>query len=60
MHPESLREATKAAAEAGEPKQLTRLSPGEKRNRKRMATVVSVYEVEPHPRSAEQVSMANC
>jgi hypothetical protein len=55
MHPESLREATKAAAEAGERKQLTRQSPGEKRNRKRMATVVSVYEVEPHPRSAEQV-----
>jgi hypothetical protein len=55
MHPESLREATKAAAEAAEPKQLTRLSPGEKRHRKRMATVVSVYEVEPHPRRAEQV-----
>jgi hypothetical protein len=55
MHPESLREATQAAAEAAEPKQRTRLSPGEKRHRKRMATVVSVYEVEPHPRRAEQV-----
>jgi hypothetical protein len=55
MHPQSLREATKAAAEAAEPKQRTRLSPGEKRHRKRMATVVSVYEVEPHPRCAEQV-----
>lgn len=55
MHPESLREATKAAAEAAEPKQRTRLRPGEKRHRKRMATVVSVYEVEPHPRCAEQV-----
>jgi hypothetical protein len=55
MHPESLREATKAAAQAAKPKQETRLSPGEKRHRKRMATVLSVYEVEPHPRTAEQV-----
>ena len=55
MHPESLREATQAAAQAAEPKQETRLSPGEKRHRKRMATVLSVYEVEPHPRTAEQV-----
>lgn len=55
MHPESLREATQAAAEVAEPKQLTRLSPGEKRHRKRMATVLSVYEIEPRPRSAEQV-----
>jgi hypothetical protein len=55
MHPDSLRDATKAAAQVAEHKQLTRLSPGEKRNRKRMATVVSVYEVDPHPRCAEQV-----
>jgi hypothetical protein len=55
MHPEGLREATKAAARVAEPKQETRLSPGEKRHRKRMATVLSVYEVEPHLRTAEQV-----
>lgn len=55
MHPDSLRDATKAAAQAAEHKPLTRLNPGEKRNRKRMATVVSVYEVAPYPRSAEQV-----
>jgi hypothetical protein len=55
MHPESLREATQAAAQAAEPKQETRLSPGEKRHRKRMATVLSVYEIEPHLRTAEQV-----
>lgn len=55
MHPESLREATKAAAQAAESKQETRLSPGEKRHRKRMATVLSVYEAEPHFRTAEQV-----
>ena len=55
MHPKSLRPATQAAAKAAEPSQLTRLSPGEKRNRKRMATVVSVYEVDPYPRSPEQI-----
>ena len=38
-----------------EPKQETRLSPDEKRHRKRMATVLSVYEVEPHFRTAEHV-----
>jgi len=51
MHPNSLREAM----ERGEHKQHTRLSPGEKRNRKRMATVVSVYEVDPYPRTPEQI-----
>jgi hypothetical protein len=55
MHPDSLREATKAAAQAAVPKQETRLSPGEKRHRKRMATVLSVYEVEAQVRTAEQV-----
>jgi hypothetical protein len=51
MHPNGLREATRRAMERAEPKQHTRLSPGEKRNRKRMATVVSVYEVAPYPRT---------
>jgi hypothetical protein len=55
MHPEGLRAATRAAAQAAEHKQLTRLSPGEKSHRKRMATVVSVYEVERYPRSVEQI-----
>jgi len=55
MHPDSLREATRKAMEREEHKQHTRLSPGEKRNRKRMATVVSVYEVDPFPRTAEQI-----
>lgn len=36
-------------------KQHTRLSPGEKRHRKRMATVASVDEVEPYPRAPEQI-----
>ena len=52
MHPNSLREATRRAMEREEHKQHTRLSPGEKKNRKRMATVASVYEVDPYPRTA--------
>jgi hypothetical protein len=55
MHPDGLREATRKAAQQQAHKQQTRLSPGEKKNRKRMATVVSVYEVDPYPRSAEQI-----
>jgi hypothetical protein len=55
MHPGGLREATRKAAEQYSHKQHTRLSPGEKKNRKRMATVVSVYEVDPYPRTAEQI-----
>ena len=59
MHPNSLREATRRALEREEHKQHTRLSPGEKKNRKRMATVVSVYEVDPYPRTAEQILNPN-
>ena len=55
MHPDGLREATRKAAEQQGHKQQTRLSPGEKKNRKRMATVVSVYEVDPYPRTPEQI-----
>ncbi len=53
MPPDGLREATRKAAEQQEHKQQTRLSPGEKKNRKRMATVVSVYEIDPYPRTPE-------
>jgi hypothetical protein len=55
MRPNGLREATRRALEREVHKQHTRLSPGEKKNRKRMATVVSVYEVDPYPRTAEQI-----
>jgi len=55
MHPKGLREATRRALEREEHKQHTRLSPGEKKNRKRMATVVSVYELAPYPRTPEQI-----
>jgi hypothetical protein len=55
MHPGGLREATRKAAEHQEHQQQTRLSPGEKKNRKRMATGVSVYEIERYPRTPEQI-----
>jgi len=53
MHPKGLRAATRRAMEREEHKQHTRLRSGEKKNRKRMATVVSVYEVDPYPRTAK-------
>jgi len=55
MHPEGLRESTRAASQRAERKQRTRLSPGEKGHRKRMATVVSVYDIERYPRTAQQI-----
>jgi hypothetical protein len=57
MHPADLREATaKAAQKAQESKsRRTRLSPGQKRQRKRMATVASVYHVPRYQRQAEDI-----
>jgi hypothetical protein len=52
---QDLREATRKKAEATTHKLKARLSKGEKRNRKRMATVASVYEVAPHLRTAGQI-----
>ncbi len=52
---QDLREATRKKAEATTHKHKARLSKGEKRNRKRMTTVASVYEVAPHLRTAEQI-----
>jgi hypothetical protein len=43
---EDPREATKRAAERENRKLKTRLSQGEKRDRKRMATVPTVYSIE--------------
>jgi hypothetical protein len=50
-----LREATQKAAERGSRRLDKRLTRGEKRNRKRMATVAAVYTVEPWLRQAEDV-----
>ncbi len=55
MRPDSLREQTAKAAAAAANKLTTRLSKGEKRNRKRMAEVGAVYDVTPVPRSPHDV-----
>jgi len=55
MRPDSLRPATAKAAAEGVTKLHTRLSKGEKRNRKRLAEVGAVYDTTPVPRAAEQV-----
>jgi hydroxypyruvate isomerase len=55
MLPRDLREATRKAAQGQAPKLGQRLAKGEKRNRKRMATVAAVYTVAPYVRTPEQV-----
>jgi hypothetical protein len=54
VHGQDLRPATRKAAEKA-PKPGKRLRPGEKKTRKRMATVASVYETEPFRRTPEQL-----
>ncbi len=51
-----LREATKKAAQKQGSRRKKRLSKGEKRNRKRMTTVASVYTVAPNERTPEEVA----
>ncbi|HEY5989866.1 MAG TPA: ISKra4 family transposase [Streptosporangiaceae bacterium] len=51
MLPGALRPATAKAAAAGKNKLATRLSPGEKRGRKRMAEIAAVYDCTPVPRT---------
>lgn len=55
MRHEDLRPATKKAAETRPHRLDTRVSKGEKRNRKRMAEVATIYTVEPWRRSAMDV-----
>ncbi len=52
---QDLREATRKAAESRHRKLTKRLSKGEKRNAKRMATVAAVYSIAPFIRQPEQV-----
>ena len=52
---EDLREATRQRAEASEHKRQKRLSKGEKRHAKRMATVAAVYTLAPQVRRPEEV-----
>ena len=55
MLPEALRPATAKAAAAAEGKLATRLSPGEKNGRKRMAELACVYDAVPVPRTPEDI-----
>lgn len=55
MRSDALREATARAAQRASPKLKTRLSRGEKANRKRIAEVGAVYEITPAPRTPEDV-----
>ena len=55
MRPDALRAATAAAAATTSPKLATRLSKGEKRNRKRMAEVGAVYDATPTPRTPADI-----
>ncbi len=55
MRQSDLRASTQKALQTARHKKQTRLSKGEKRNRKRMATVASVYDIESHVRSAGSI-----
>ena len=55
MLPRDLREATRKAAQKASHRLDKRLTKGEKRHRKRMATVATVYTVARHLRTAEDV-----
>ncbi|WP_436846894.1 ISKra4 family transposase [Streptomyces atratus] len=56
IRPEALREATaKAAAAKNGNKMASRLAPGEKNGRKRMATLGTVYDTEPAVRGVDDI-----
>jgi hypothetical protein len=55
MRTQDLREQTRKAAEASAHKMGTRLSKGEKKNAKRMATVAAVYTIAPFVRTPEEL-----
>jgi hypothetical protein len=55
MRHEDLRAATQKKAQSTQHKLTSRLSRGEKRNAKRMATVAAVYTIQPYIRTAEDV-----
>jgi len=55
MIPGALRPATAKAAASAEGRLVTRLSPGEKNGRKRMAELACVYDAVPVPRTPEDI-----
>jgi hypothetical protein len=56
MRHDDLRQATRQAAAKNQHKLSKRLSKGEKKNRKRMATAATVYSIARHPRTPSQVA----
>ena len=56
MRPSDLREQTRKAAEKRKHKMDKRLSKGEKKNAKRMATVSAVYTIPPYVRRPEDIA----
>ena len=55
MRKERLRDATGKESEKRSRRLSSKLGMGEKRGRKRMATVATVYNVEPYKRTADEV-----
>ena len=55
MRPEGLREETRKRAKLAEPQLKTRLTPGEKSNRKRMAQVASIYFIKRFVRTTKEI-----
>ena len=55
MRPGHLRPGTAKLAAKASGKLATRLSPGEKHGRKRMAELVAVYDLDPEPRAADDI-----
>lgn len=55
MREQDLRKATQKVGQKRKQKLASKLSKGEKKGRKRMATVASVYTIEPFERTPEQV-----
>lgn len=55
MRPEGLREGTRERAEKATPTMKTRLAPGEKSNRKRMAQVASIYFIKRFVRTPKEI-----
>ena len=59
MHEQDLREQTRKAAQKRKPQMETRLSKGEKKNAKRMATVVAVYTIDTFERTPQDLLPGN-
>jgi hypothetical protein len=59
LHEQDLREQTRKAAQKRTPQMETRLSKGEKKNAKRMATVAAVYTIDTFGRTPQDLLPGN-